>query len=359
LLLFVIHVHELSKDFVFIKNNFSKNIVWCVAVLSFITIPAFISFDYLNDKKVLLETLDYLYSPDYSKKYNINKHSLKNTIDVVKHHKDNNRSMIFGSRIPYLSSYFNWLVLDNLTLSDSKINRIENIFFGSKPFDRRAADTKNTDVKITNINTESIFDKSQNAGLSRVDLEITNNGNNGGFAEYTTTFDLPEGCWITDYYLYVGNKKEMGILAEKKSAMWVYTQIRNTNKDPGILYYLSGNKVAFGIFPFGQHEIRKTGIEFLHKEPISITIDNNSVKLGNDEETGSKENSVNDHVIYISARQKQALRKVQRKPYFHFLLDISKDKGRYSTDFTKRIEQFLQTNKAFAANAKNRTHDDR
>ena len=280
LLLFVIHMNELSKDFTYLKTLLSKKLLIGVSVLGFLIIPTFITVTYLKDKSVLNETLSYLYNPDYSTQYNIDKSSLQKTLNVIKSHKKN-RGGIFGNGIPYLSSYFNWLVMDNLTLSDSKINTIEKIYFGKSSFYLRPENIQNDNVQISNISTNSTYDKTQNAWKSWVDLEITNKSGNTRFSEYATTIDLPEGCWISDYYLYVGNIKEPGILAEKKSAMWIFSQIRNTNRDPGILYYLTGNKVAFRIFPFSKDEIRKTGIEFLHKEPISLNIDNNIVKLGN------------------------------------------------------------------------------
>ena len=352
LLLFVLHINELSKDFLFLKSHFSKNAIWATSLVGFLVIPIFITTSYLKDKSVLNETLNYLYSPDFSKSYAIDNVSLQKTLNVVKHHKDRNGDFIFGSHTPYLSSYFNWLVLDNLTLSDTKINTIEKIFFGTTSFQIRQDNIQNDKVNITNISAKSIFDKTQNAWKSWVDLEITNNSDNTWFSEYATTIDLPEGAWISDYYLFVGNKKEMGILAEKKSAMWVFSNIRNDNKDPGILYYLTGNKVAFRVFPFAKNEVRKTGIEILHKEPINFKIDNNTVKLGNAEETVINESKTSDNVIYKSAKQKQTLKQVQRKPYFHFLVDASINKDKYSSEFVKRIEQVLEGKKDLAKNAK-------
>ena len=304
MLLFVLHINELSKDFTYLKGYFSKNAIWFISLIGFLIIPIFITSSYLKDKTVLNETLDYIYNPDYSKDYEINKVSLQTTLNVVKHHKDRNQDVIFGSQIPYLSSYFNWLVLDNLTISDAKINTIEKIFFGSTSFELRLENIQNDNVKITNISTKSTFDKSQNAWLSWVDLEIKNNSENTWFSEYSTTIKLPEGSWISDYYLYVGNKKEFGILAEKKSALWVFSNIRNENRDPGILYYLTGNKVAFRVFPFAKSEVRKTGIQILHKEPISFTLDNNIIKLGNEEETISSNSRANENVIYVSTKNK-------------------------------------------------------
>jgi len=347
LMLFVIHTSELSKDFSYLKTLFSKKLVIGISILGFLIIPAFITTNYLNNKSVLNETLAYLYTPDYSKQYDINKNSLRKTLNVVKCHKDRDNDFIFSSQTPYLSSYYNWLVLDNMTLSDAKIDYIENVFFDAPVYSRGFDDIRNDNVKITDISTNSIYDKSQNVWISWVDLEVTNQ-TQSWFAEYATTIDLPEGCWISDYYLYVEDRKEFGILAEKKSAMWIFSQIRNENRDPGILYYLTGNKVAFRVFPFTSGEVRRTGIEFLHKEPVTLRIDNYGLELGNMEETVT-ENIETENVVYVPAQQKQSLKTVKREPYLHFLVDASnKD---FSADFINRIEKALANHELLAKNA--------
>lgn len=350
LLLFVIHLNELSRDFTYLKMSFSKKLISAISVLGFLIIPAFITASYLKDKSVLNDTLEYVYTPDYSKQYSIDKSSLQKTLKVIKNNKVSTRGGLFGNGTPYLSSYFNWLVMDNLTLSTTKINTIENIFFGKTSFELQPEIIQNDNVEITKISTSSTYDKTQNAWKSWVDMEITNNNEGSGLAEYATTIILPEGCWISDYYLFVGDKKEQGILAEKKSAMWIFSQIRNVNRDPGILYYLTGNKVAFRVFPFSEDEVRKTGIEFLHKEPISLTIDKNNVELGSWEETVN-ENIETENIIYVSAQQKKSLKSVYRQPYFHFLVDVSKDKKGFSADFIYRIEQTLKYENSLSENA--------
>jgi len=351
LLLFVIHINELSKDFTYLREYFSNRIIWIISFISILIIPFSITINYLEDKSVLDETLNYIYTPDYSKDYKINKHSLQKTLNVIKQHKGRFGGGIFGTQIPYLSTYFNWLVLDNLTLSDAKINKIEKVFFNETSFNLRTENIQNSDVEITNITTNSKFDKSQNIWKSWINLEITNKNENSWFSEYATTIKLPVGCWISDYYLYVGEKKEMGILAEKKSAMWVFSQIRNENRDPGILYYLTGNKVAFRIFPFTKNEIRKTGFELLHKDPIKLNIDGNIIELGNTKEVINT-NIETDNVIYVSSKQKRRLKKIKRKAYFHFLIDVSEDKKENLAEFTKRIEHLIKNNNSLLKNSK-------
>lgn len=353
LLLFVIHLDELSKDFVYLKKLLPRKLTIGIFVSGFLVIPASITGAYLKDRHVLNETLAYLYSPDYSKQYDTNKNSLQKTLGIIKHHKRKQNGLLFSCRIPYLSAYFNWLVMDNLTLSDAKIENIEKIFFGSPSLEPVVSeDVKKDSIQITGISVNSIYDKSQNAWRSRVDLEVTDKSGNARFSssEYATTFDLPDGCWISDYYLHIGDKKESGILAEKKSALWIFSNIVSENKDPGILYYLTGNKAAFRIFPFAKGEARKTGIEFLHKEPVRLAIDRHIVELGNADET-VYEDIETENIAYVSARRKQSLKSVERKPHFHFLIDVSKGKSGRTADFIERIERVAEQNKALAENA--------
>ncbi|MGY3794932.1 MSEP-CTERM sorting domain-containing protein [Aquimarina sp. 433] len=341
LLLFVIHVQELVKNFNTLKNQISIKLLRSISILSFLVLPTCITITYKMDRYTLEETLDYVYSPDYTKTYFIDTTSLKKTIQTIKKHKDDrNGAFLETHQTPYLSSFYNWIVLDNLLLSNPKIDAIEHIFFGAPQDEPWHDQLRNDQVAISNIQSKSIYDKTQNVWKSWVHLEIKNDSSDR-FKEYATTINLPNGCWISDYYLYVGDRKEMGILAEKKSAMWVFSQIRNENKDPGILYYLTGNKVAFRVFPFAKNETRKTGIEFIHKEPVTLQIDGHITTLGS--EVQEKVYSTMDlgNLIYISSKSKKNLASVKRKPYFHFLVDVSAHKERYLNNYSNRIQKLI------------------
>lgn len=336
LVLMMIHSNELLTDFNWLKHHYKLPVLFIFFTISFLTIPSIITFNYLDNKKTLNSTLDYLYEPDYSKTYNINIKSLHKTIKMVKGHKMGDRDFITGSQLPYLATYFNWLVLDNLTLSNKKISIIEKIFFDKKiPNFRPRATTQNDDVQITDIKTTTNYDTQQNAWRTWVDLEITNNESRN-LREYVTNFELPEGAWISDYYLYVGHRKEKGILSEKKTAMWIYSNITRRRRDPDILHYLAGNKLAFRVYPFVANEVRRTGFEILHKTPVELTIDKKQIKLG---EQKTKKNQIfeNEKVVYVPADQKAALKQVYRKPYFHFVVDCSSKEN--INEFTQSIEK--------------------
>jgi hypothetical protein len=353
LILFIIHINELSNDFTYLKSQLPKPFIIVISIISFLVIPTFITISYLNDKKILNETLTYLYSPEYLKEYDIDKKLLHKTLNIIKRNKNymNSRNQIFDNGIPYLSSYYNWLVMDNLTLSDSKINTIEKVFFDKTSLKKYPENIQNDSVIISNISTKSIYDKTKKVWKSWLDLEISNISVNNWISEYSTTIDLPEGCWISDYYLYIGDNKEHGILAEKKSAMWIFSQIQNENRDPGILYYLTGNQVAFKVFPFSKDEVRKTGIEFLHKEPFILNIDSFNVELGNKNET-IYENYETENIAFISAQKKHELNSIKRKPYFHFLIDASKGQNNNFNDYINRIKKVIEANHSHLENAK-------
>lgn len=274
------------------------------------------------DKLVLNSALNYIYSPDYNKEYSIDKESLKRTIKNIEKSKSNrSRSLISSDFTPYITTIYNSIVLDSLTLSDSKIEHINRIFFNKNSKLIRGVDEKNPDVVISDITIESEYSDDRSGWISMINLEITNNSK-WRRQEYSTTFKLPKGAYISNYYLDVFGVREFGILSEKKSAMWIYSQIKNRDrKDPGILYYLTGNRIRFNIFPFDSYEVRKTGIEILHREPIEINIDGNSIKLGKEK---NNESISSEDVIYLSRDEKSTLDRIKRKPYYHFLVDVSK-----------------------------------
>ena len=353
LVLFIIHLQELSNGYNSLKNYYKKNTLTAISIIGFLIIPIGISISFSIDKSVLNNTLNYVYSPDYSKAYDINKASLEKTLHSVKSNKDKNRDFIFGNQTPYISRFFKWFVLDNLTLSDTKINTIEKIFFNAESISLRSENFINSNVDISNISSSSTYNYEENTWTSWIDLEITNANKNNLFSEYATTINLPDGCWINDYYLYVGDRKEMGILAEKKSAMWVFSQIRNENRDPGLLHYLTGNNVSFRVFPFAKKEIRKTGIQFIHKDPIIIKIDNHKISLGEEKNIDYQHiNHKNDNVIYVSSKEKEQLKKIKRTPYYHFIVDVSAEKDTLKNNYVNIVNKFISNNNLDTKHAK-------
>ncbi len=320
--LFTIQSLKLSQDFRFLKNHFSKTKLRLMAAAAFLIIPLGLSYNYYQERITLHQALDYLYSPSYTEQEPIETDHLKASLNELASQKYNRSiSGLFGYQTPYLSRYYNWLVLDNLTISDSKINAIARVFLNEGSSLQENSQNGNTEVQLSEVKLESTYHEDGEYWTSWLNLEITNPSKRRNI-EYATAFDLPHGCYISDYYLYVGDRKEMGILAEKKSAMWIYSQIRDYRKDPGLLYYLNAHQIGFRVYPFAEHELRRTGIQFTHKEPLEINFDGHSLKLGHDS-IASGNSFENEQVAYISVSDKSQLAEIKRKPYFHFIADYS------------------------------------
>lgn len=355
LLLLLVHLRELGQDFAALGGFFSRRTLVSVLLVSLAVLPLGITGLYWYQRQVLHQALAYLYTPDYAQSQPIDETFLAPTLRAVRNHKDGWQTGMFGANLPYLSTYFNWLVLDNLTLSDEKLNRLERVFLNKQPPEKRrfARPEPATEAlpgpELTTLTSRSTYDAGQQAWTSWVHLELTNASASGN-AEYTTTLKLPVGCWVRNYYLDMEGRREYGILAEKKAAKWVYAQIRATRRDPGILYYLTGNTVALRVFPFAAGQVRRTGWQLLHKEPITLQVAGRAVRLGTTRREATPTLTAGGgSVVYLSAAVKRALPLVQRKPYYHFLLDASA--ANYAV-YTQKIQAFLRPRPGAAATAR-------
>jgi hypothetical protein len=354
-ILMVVHVAELSGDYRFLKAHYSPMLITGVAAIGFLVLPAAITGNYWHTRTVLHKSLDYLYSTDYNKSYHADKNALSAALKVIEEEGIGSRMDFMSRKLPYLSSYFKWLVLDNMTLPESKINLIKAVYFGENNVQTNWGDvTGSADVGITDVKTTSTWDAKQNAWLSEVNLSITDSSVGGWQEEYATELKLPPGCWISDYYLYIDSVKEHGLLVEKGAAMWIYQQIVHVSRrDPGLLFYLTGNRVAFRAFPFAPGQTRQTGIQFLHKEPVTLEIGGRHIALGDaTKQPMPPIEKYGDATVYIPAAQKKNLEKVKRTPYYHFVVDVSIGQQRRREEYSKRIEKELNSNRLGKANAK-------
>jgi len=246
----------------------------------------------------------------------------------------------FATGTPYLSSYYRWLVLDNLTLSDEKLTTLKRIFTGRGEWYTADQTFRDNDlVSLTGTRIETAWDPKQSAWSSWVNLELTQADSTLGRGEYRTVFELPEGAFIDDYYLYVEGQKEHGILAERKAATWVYNNIVRGNRDPGLLRYVTANEVEFKVFPFRAGETRRTGIRFLHREPLLLQFDGEELQLGvpGDHPVSEPVTNAAGERIYLTKQEKGALPQVQRKVSVHFVVDASRQSPETEEAMVSRV----------------------
>ncbi|OWP62978.1 MSEP-CTERM sorting domain-containing protein [Hymenobacter amundsenii] len=342
LVLFIVHVRVLSHDYAALRPHFGRRGLLAALLVAGAVLPLAVAGQYAWHRATLHRALDYVYTPTYGKPADINPAALARVLRTVSHHKGRRGSSITGAQLPYLSSFYNWLVLDNLTLPDTKISLLSRVFATPAPANQARQQTENQASQeppaaggatpqpagphLTRLAARSHYDARQRAWVSWLDLTVANDSIFGS-TEYSTRLELPAGCFVRNYYLDMAGRREFGILAEKRAAAWVYRQIRNENRDPGLLRYLSGNTLELRVFPFAAGEVRRTGLQLLHPEPLTLQLDGQSVTLGANPAGPAPKPAgpapASGDATYVSAARKAALPALHRQPYVHFLVDMS------------------------------------
>lgn len=353
LALMFLHTRSLWWDFKFLNLHYSKSFLAVLFIIGVSILPASFMLTIAGDKECLDEALEYVYQRGYEdeKAPQINTAAIKRTLKNIKYMKGMSRDDfgIFTTKTPYLTAFYDGYVLDHLSLSNRKIHQLERVFLGESTVhvnDERDPDITNQDVTIKNITTDTLFDREEGIYKSWIHFEMENTTDFQ--TEYSTVFTLPEGSYISDYYLYVGDNKKHGMIADKRAANWVYQQIRKIRRDPGILTYIGDNKIDFKVFPFNEYEVRKTGIEIIHRKPISLNIDERVIDLKDDRGNVSiqrQDTYMHPGIAYITKEMKASLPTVTRKPKYYFVLDYSKGNEEFIHDYMQRTKNYIEENR--------------
>lgn len=324
----ILHSHQLHQDFTFLRDRFKPVALTTIMLVGMSVIPSSLIYSYYADRHTLHDALAGIYEPDLSAdpKPAPNRSALQRVLATITAQKRNGFSGMHHNT-PFLSSLYSSIVLDNLTLSDKKIERIQDVYglrnnrpiIPSPPLDRPAISAP---PYLMAFSAKSTYNKHDKVWISDVELSLKNPGRD--MNEFVTTFNAPEGCWFSDYYLTMEGRKEKGILVEKKSATWIYQQITSENRDPGLLSYIDSNTIMLRVFPFAAGEIRTTGFQVLHKESATLFIDGHAIHLGDDRQNLRGPILSPDHAVgYFPAMFKKTLPTHTRKPYYHFIIDCS------------------------------------
>jgi hypothetical protein len=369
ILITILQANRLRLSFIHLSGRFSSVVPAACLIGGLATLPIIVTQSYRQDRKQLHKALELVYAPNISQSAHqltdISPASIARVLENV--HKNKGRSNTQGGlnfgfgekQKPYLSAFYKYIVLDNLTLSDKKIHSLSKVFLGKEYKKNRrmrsrrfvVGPSRSKEVTIDSVKINATFDTEHQHWRTWVHLDIKNATKRQ--QEYYTQFELPAGTWISNYYLKMGKRKEYGILAEKKAAMWVYNNIVSRRRDPGLLHYTEGNQVSFKVFPFEAEQTRTTGIEFIHKEPVQLNIGGRQLILGD----SSLQKPLNQVIatrqgMYISANVKQQAPIKTLKPYLHFVVDLSTQSLNKPDAYISRIKHYLKQHPAYAANAK-------
>ncbi len=317
----------LIREWKALKVQFNSLLVIGVFILGIVTIPLSLFALIYNDRPNLENAVTYLNKSDENK--NINLSALNRSLKFIEtSYISNNRmgfmnldGMFNGNNIPIISSIYSKYVMQDQVLSHTSLNSLKNIFFDKSLKDNvDEFNAPSNNVELYDYKVETSHDNETDAYRSLIKLQLKNN--DGDKAEYKTKFTLPEGAFISDYYLYVNNEKKEGILADHRAATFVYNKIVSRALDPGILHYIDENTLELKVFPFSTGEIRNTGFEIIHKGSFDFSIDGKTISVKGDDNF-TEVNAGN--VAFLNSSYINKMPLISREAQYNFVIDCSKN----------------------------------
>ncbi len=319
--------------------------------LCFLLLPGFFTVRGLADKAALNAALDYVYTPvikDGPISYPASLTNLRRALS-------NHRSYKNGIYYPLLSDYYAWLVFDDLVLPDDKLACLENAFFGA------AGSTKNNDplrprdpffggssVRNRNhmprsappprtVTVENLGVRLAPAegGATVVTLALTLHNTGSPNAEFVKTLPLPAGVYVNGFRLRINGVVVPGRITEKKTALWVYSMIRDSERrDPGLLFYNAPDELELRVFPVVAKQPSVVEMDFL--VPASLPVDATLADASNDAALvlAKLDGLLHPQLVQVGHGSIAAggldalsLPPVAREPYLHVIVDRSADNG--------------------------------
>lgn len=326
-LLFLVQGSQLLADLRFLRKQCPLPFLLALFFACLLVLPTMITGKYLWHRSMLHNALDNVYaSAPEADLAPPHQGALRAVLEHVAANKE--RRGWAAAHTPFLTPWYNHVVLDGQMLSDHKLNTLRRIFLDSaqekvgEPPMPRWADDRATAVLDT-LTTRSSFDPDQ--GVWRTWVDMTMHGAENWQSEYRSTFNLPDGAYISDQYLTIAGRQEKGILAERKAATWTYQQIIAVREDPSLTTYAAPGIIELRVFPFAPREVRTAGFELLHKEPFELVLDGCALMVGDSTGPTLREAVLasDGTAVYIPSALKEQLPTVQRPPHLHIVLDAT------------------------------------
>ncbi|MET0261525.1 MAG: MSEP-CTERM sorting domain-containing protein [Rariglobus sp.] len=346
--LLVLHLSLLAKA----RRGFGAR-QWVTGALCFLLLPSFFTARGLADKAALNAALDHVYAPVLGESaitYQASRVNLKRALA-------NHRSYKNGIYYPLLSDYYAWLVFDHLVLPDDKLARLETTFFGEP------GTSENRD--LVRSHRGDIFGGSRNSNRDRnrmpravppsqmvtvtdlklavkpaageattVTLALTLKNMDRADAEYIKKLPLPAGVFVSGFRLHINGEAVPGRITEKKTALWVYTMIRDSERrDPGLLFYNAPDELELRVFPVVASVPSIVEIDFLvpsalaNPDELGRTFDP-AVVLSRIENLLTPRISHDERgTVLAGGLSRLSLPATKREPYLHVIVDRSAANG--------------------------------
>ncbi|HEY5791672.1 MAG TPA: MSEP-CTERM sorting domain-containing protein, partial [Chthoniobacterales bacterium] len=346
-LLFLLHGYRLLDGFRAEVRDGGKWLPALLGISALLAWPAGYTLQARGDRAALHQALDYLQYPDYSRnaRFSGSLGALHSSLIHIRDFKQ-------GFYLPYLSEYYNWLAFDNLTLSQNKLDALAKTFFG-QPLPKLEAkqdfalflrgngrarnvsealggiqgERPSANAVIENITTATKLDR----GMARTTAAITIHNPAAGATEFQSAISMPPGVMISGMWLTIGTERVPGRIFEERSALWVYqkiTEVRPVARDPAILRYTGPAVAELRVYPVESGAPRQVEVEFLYPDGLDpdIRIGARELAIAPSETPSAPSLGVSgdgSFSVTLPEKAAAAFPKVSRKPYLHFLVDVS------------------------------------
>lgn len=345
-ILLILHLSLLNK-----ARLASTRYRWTTALACFLLLPLFFTLRGLADKSALHAALDYLYTPSLTsgpRRYPGNLLNLERALHQHRSYKN-------GIYYPLLSDYYAWLVFDHLVLPDEKLAGLEKTFFG------QSGSTDNTDplrprddffrgsrsvrqrhhmprpapladtVRASRLETRL---QAIHPANTVVTCQLTLHNSGHANAEYRQRLRLPAGIYVSGFRLHINGVPVPGRITEKKTALWVYTMIRDSERrDPGLLFYNSPDELELAVFPVAPTTPSIVELDFLVPAPLPtdalVVSSPDPQTLLNQlaQQLAPQLVPIPHGPVLVDGRGSLGLPPVARTPYLHVIIDRSADNG--------------------------------
>lgn len=269
--LMVFHIRFLWENWPKVTANRTHALL--LSLLLIMLLPAVILVHFQLDRRALNKALDYIYQPDYTK-LPAPPSSLRLT--RVLNRPDSGRSWFFqpGNITPILTPLYNRVVFGQQVLSESRHSLLRAVFTGQgqgMQFTNQPVLTPRHAVSIVHSATATEWDPELQLWRTTLRLWIKNHTRSQ--MEYQTGLVLPSGMLLSGLRLRIGDVLKNGLLAEKKSAVWIYDVITAPRVlDPAIVYYLNKDTLQMKVFPFAPLETRYLEMDITHERSGSLQL---------------------------------------------------------------------------------------
>lgn len=282
-LLLALHLYLLNRARHALRANHGQWSIVMTGVLCFLALPASFVGRAAADKAALNGALQHLYAPAITQGdlvYGSSRTELRRALDSHRSYKN-------GIYYPLLSDFYSWWVFNHLVLPDDKLARLEQTFFGvagsNLSLDPTQSQFRNGARRGSSVRAQSGMPRPRQAlpravqataltvqtraagpADSVVTLALTLHNPGALNDEYVKVLPLPPGVFVNGFRLHIGGQPVPGRIFEQKTALWVYTMIRDSQRqDPGVLFYNTPEELELRVFPIAPRQSTVVEIDFL------------------------------------------------------------------------------------------------